>query len=636
MTKIKVWILLLCVISGVNEMYAQSAKQLELINEAVGLYGSGRIDDAYQTIDDCLKQYPNFDQALYIKANWSVISKKYGVALPLLEKLEAVNPKYNPQQNKLIAECYFSAKNYDKAEAAIQEFIRYPTLSPQGKTYGQRMLRNIEFARTNPEASEKVVYHNMGNQINSTFGEYFPSTNADESAIYFTRRDKLGEDIWVSYAQGEQWTTAMKIDEPELENETRYVSINTHDNDGAHTIAPGGRHLFFTSCQRPGGAGSCDLYMVSRKGEQWGKPKLLPTVNGRSWESQPCISADGKKLFFVSSREGGMGESDIYVSDITSEGFTTPVNLGSKVNSSGAEDRPFIHPDGQTLYFSSDGHPGYGGKDLFMSRYENGEWQTPINLGSEINSIGDEISIFINTLGSKAYIAKENNENNRSDFDLYTFKMPKEYRPKSVTYIKGLITNAKTGQPIRANVKLSDIAESKVISTLNSDEKSGDFLVTVLADKEYGFHVLKEGYAIFSKNYSFAEGGSKLEPATLEIKLTPLEPGTKFELRNVFFETAKFDLKSTSYTELNYVVDILKANPTLKIQVGGHTDNVGNAANNLMLSENRAKSVMNYLIEKGIEANRLSAKGFGATKPVESNDSEEGRSKNRRTEIEIL
>ncbi|MBL7790011.1 MAG: OmpA family protein [Chitinophagales bacterium] len=611
-------------------------KQEVLVNEAIGLYGLGRIDEAFKSLDDCIAKYPSFDQAIYIRANWSVIAKKYEDALPLLEKLESVNPKFNPQQKKLIAETYFYMKNYDKAEEYIQEFLRTPNLSAQGQMYGQRMIKNLAFVRTQTSEVKKVVYYNLGPEVNSTYSEYFPSTNGDESAIYFTRRDKQGEDIWLSYAQGNKWSTAYKIDEPELENETRYVSINTFDNDGAHTITAGGRQLLFTSCQRPGGLGSCDLYIAYRKGEEWGKPKLLPTVNTRGWESQPCMSADGKKLYFVSSREGGVGESDIYMSELTSEGFSTPINLGPKVNSIGAEDRPFIHPDGQTLYFSSDAHPGYGGKDLFMSRFENGEWQTPVNLGPSINSIGDEISIFINTLGNKAYIAKENNENNRSDFDIYSFELPKEYRPKTVTYIKGIISNAKTGQPLKASVKLTDIAESKQISTMNSDEKSGDFLLTVVADKEYGFHVLKEGYAIYSQNYSFSEGGSRLEPQVLEIKMMPLEAGTKFELRNVFFETAKFDLKTTSYPELNYIVDILKTNPSLNILIAGHTDNIGNTANNQTLSENRAKAVMNYLIEKGIPAERLSAKGYGASKPIQSNETEEGRAKNRRTEIEIL
>ena len=613
-------------------------RQNEIVNEAISLYGFGRIDEAFKTLDDCIAKYPNFDQALYIKANWSIISKKYGDALPLLEKLESINPMFNPQQKKLIAECYFSMKNYDKAEEYILEFLKHPNLSPQAQLYGQRMVKNLNFVRSQTNKTTSIVYHNLGPEVNSSFNEYFPSTNGDESTIYFTRRDKQGEDIWLSYAQGNNWSTAYKIDEPELENEMRYISINTHSNDGAHTISTNGRQLLFTSCHRPApdGLGSCDIFISFKRGEEWGRPKMIPDVNTRGWESQPCLSADGKKLFFVSSREGGIGESDIYMSVRTQEGFSTPINLGSKVNSIGAEDRPFIHPDGQTLYFSSDAHPGYGGKDLYMSRWENGEWQTPINLGDQINSIGDEISIFINILGDKAYIAKENNENNRSDFDIYSFNLPKEFRPKTVTYLKGIVSNAKTGQPLKAVIKLSDIAESKSISTLNSDEKSGDFLMTILADKEYGFHVIKEGYAIYSQNYSFSATDNQLTPEVLEIKLMPLEAGAKFELRNVFFETGKFDLKTTSYPELNYIVDILKNNPNLNILVGGHTDNVGNVANNLTLSENRAKSVMNYLIEKGIAADRLSAKGYGSSKSIHPNDREEGRAKNRRTEIEIL
>ena len=613
-------------------------RQNEIVNEAISLYGFGRIDEAFKALDDCIAKYPNFDQALYIKANWSIISKKYGDALPLLEKLESINPMFNPQQKKLIAECYFSMKNYDKAEEYILEFLKHPNLSPQAQLYGQRMVKNLNFVRSQTNKTTSIVYHNLGPEVNSSFNEYFPSTNGDESTIYFTRRDKQGEDIWLSYAQGNNWSTAYKIDEPELENEMRYISINTHSNDGAHTISTNGRQLLFTSCHRPApdGLGSCDIFISFKRGEEWGRPKMIPDVNTRGWESQPCLSADGKKLFFVSSREGGIGESDIYMSVRTQEGFSTPVNLGSKVNSIGAEDRPFIHPDGQTLYFSSDAHPGYGGKDLYMSRWENGEWQTPINLGDQINSIGDEISIFINILGDKAYIAKENNENNRSDFDIYSFNLPKEFRPKTVTYLKGIVSNAKTGQPLKAVIKLSDIAESKSISNLNSDEKSGDFLMTILADKEYGFHVIKEGYAIYSQNYSFSATDNQLTPEVLEIKLMPLEAGAKFELRNVFFETGKFDLKTTSYPELNYIVDILKNNPNLNILVGGHTDNVGNVANNLTLSENRAKSVMNYLIEKGIAADRLSAKGYGSSKSIHPNDREEGRAKNRRTEIEIL
>lgn len=632
--KKKVIILLLNFIV-MSEIFAQS-KQENMVNEAIALYGLGRIDDAFKMLDNCISKYPEFDQALFIRGNWSLISKKYTDALSYLERLEFVNPNFNPMQKRMLAECYFDQRNFEKATDYIQDFLRNPKLSPQNKEYGRRLKNNIEFVKSQSEELFKVEYKNLGTGVNSELSEYFPSTNADESAIYFTRRYPKGEDIMVSYMRDGQWTPSTLLDEPEMENESKYISINTYDNDGAHTISPGGRHLFFTSCQRPEGVGSCDLYMVSKKGNEWGIPKLLPTINSKSWESQPCISADGRKLFFVSSREGGIGGSDIYMSELTSGGFSPPINLGDKINSTGDEDRPFIHPDGHTLYFSSDGHAGYGGKDLFLSRFENGEWQSPINLGGQINSTKDEISIFINTLGTKAFISKQNDVEHRTDIDIYSFDLPEKYKPRAVTYLKGIVKNAKTNEPLKASIRLSDIEAAKQVSTMVSDEKTGDFLMTLTADKEYGFNVIKEGFAIYSQNYVFESNTSNLKPEILEIKLMPIESGTNFELRNVFFETAKYDLKSSSYTELNYIVDILKSNSSIKIRVAGHTDNVGNSTTNQQLSENRAKSVMNYLIEKGISPERLNSIGYGSSKPKHDNNTEEGRAKNRRTEIEIL
>lgn len=629
-------IILFLFISTACSSFAQT-KQDNLLNEAVDIYGLGQKQEAFKALDACLTKYPTFDRGLFVRANWSIVDKKYSEALPFLERLEAANPKFNPLQKKLIAECYFDTRQLDKATEYANEFQSVNDLSPENRKFITSLIRNIEFVKSQTDESFKIKYQNLGPEVNSPLSEYFPSTSADESAIYFTRRNKTGEDILLSHANASGWSIAELIDEPEMENDKYYISINTYDNDGAHTISPNGKYLFFTSCQRPGGKGSCDLYFSALKGNEWGKPKSIPGINTNAWESQPCISANGKYLFFVSNREGGNGGSDIYVSEILANStFTEPKNLGPKINSSGSEDRPFIHPDGKTLYFSSDGHPGYGGRDLFMSRLENGEWQNPINLGSQINSTADEISIFINALGEKAYIAKQNTEENRNDFDIYTFAVPEKFKPAKVTYIKGIVTNAKTNQPLKASVKLSDIEKAEQVISLSSDEKNGDFLMTVVADKEYGFNVIKEGYAIYSQNYQFSAKTSSLEPQKVEIKLMPLESGTKFELRNVFFETGKFELKSTSTNELNYIVEILKSNPSLKILVAGHTDNVGNEVNNKLLSDNRAQSVMKYLIEKGIGADRLTAKGFGSSKPLISNDTEEGRAKNRRTEIEIL
>lgn len=619
-----------------TNLFSQS-KEETMLDEAIDIYGFGKKDEAITAVDAVIAKYPEYPRAYFVKANWHITFREFDMAQGALEKLEQVNPNFNPLQKKMLAECYFVNKQYEKALTLLNDFLRIPNLNPENISYAKSLEKNIQFVRSQPKESYTIHFQSLGLEINTTESEYFPSTAADESAIYFTRKSRGTEDIWISYFRDGAWTPAVPIDEPLIEGVDKVVSINSYENDGAHTISPTGRFLFFTSCNRPRGFGSCDLYFSKRSGNEWGKPTILvPPINTGAWETQPCISADGKQLYFVSNREGGVGRGDIYVSTILDNGsFSTPENLGPIINSNGNEDKPFIHPDGKTLYFSSDGHPGYGQRDLFMSRKEDGKWTTPINLGGQINSTGDESAIFINALGNKAYISKQNLDRPGRDYDIYTFDVPKDYQPSRVTYLKGIVTNSKTNQPLKASVKIQNIERNESVMSISSDEKNGDFLLTLVADKEYGFNVLKEGFAFYSKNYSFANSLDN-KPQVLEIKLQPLESGTKFDLRNVFFATGKFELKTESSNELNFIVDILNKNPNIKIQISGHTDNVGLAESNLLLSENRAKAVLEYLVSKGIPAIRLSSKGYGATKPISNNNTEEGRAQNRRTEIEIL
>lgn len=616
---------------------SSQSKEESLLDEAVNIYGFGKKEEAYAAVDAILSKYPNFSRAYFVKGNWHLTFREYSEAQVMLEKLNQIDPNFNPLQNKMLAEVYFATREFDKSQNQIDEFLKNPNLNPDNIAFCKSLSRNIEFVKTQPKENYTIEFKPLGPEINTKESEYFPSTAADESAIYFTRKTRGGEDIWISYLRNGSWTPAVLIDEPLIEGVDKVVSINSYENDGAHTIAPTGRFLFFTSCNRPRGFGSCDLYFSKRSGNEWGKPTILvPPINSGAWETQPCISADGKQLFFISSREGGMGRGDIYVSTIQENGsFSAPQNLGPEINTSGNEDKPFIHPDGKTLYFSSDGHPGYGQRDLFMSRKENGKWSTPINLGGQINSVGDESAIFINTAGTRAYISKQNNDRAEKDYDIYTFDLPETYQPSKTTYLKGIITNAKTNQPVKASVKIQNIEKNESVMSISSDEKNGDFLLTLVTDKEYGFNVLKEGFAVYSKNFSFT-GTTDNKPQLLEIKLQPLEAGTKFDLRNVFFETGKYELKAESSNELNYIVDILNKNPTIKIKVSGHTDNVGQAESNRILSENRAKAVLEYFVSKGILKERLSSVGYGSEKPISENETESGRAQNRRTEIEIL
>lgn len=588
-------------------------------------------------INEAMAQFPNYAPIYMVKTKFEMDSRQFDKALETQLKLYQMNENYNPLQSKLLAECYFYLGDYTNAKKYAKEFLSTPGTSANNVAFCKKLIASADFAISQPK-SDPIPFENLGTQINSNYDEYFPSTSADERFLYFTRNTAGNEDIFVSEQVRGVWSPANRIDMPDMNEDGTFNSINTSHNDGAHTISPDGKYLFFTSCGRPKSFGSCDLYFASKSGGIWNKPKLLPKpINTISWESQPCASNDGSEIYFVSSRPGGIGGIDIYVTQVSEKGvFSEPQNLGEIINTPYDEDKPFLHPDGKTLYFSSNGHPGYGGKDLFMSKKVDGVWQKPINLGSAINTLGDEVSIFVNTIGTKAYVARNAESGpGRNNLDLFSFELPKSYRPEKATYMKGLVIHKLTKRPLSAQVKVFDPIESKTLTNVQSDSKNGEFLFPVsLTSSMYGFNVNKQGFALYSKNIEIQKSNSNAQD--LVIELMPLEKGTKFELRNVFFETAKFELKPSSKTELDIVVNMLKQHPSLNILISGHTDNIGQESNNKVLSENRAKSVMNFLIEAGIEAGRLKYKGFGSLQPLQPNTTPEGRAINRRTEIEIL
>lgn len=588
-------------------------------------------------INEAMALFPNYAPIYMVKTKFEMDSRQFDKALETQLKLYQMNENYNPLQSKLLAECYFYLGDYTNAKKYAKEFLSTPGTSANNVAFCKKLIASADFAISQPK-SDPIPFENLGTQINSNYDEYFPSTSADERFLYFTRNTAGNEDIFVSEQVKGVWSPATRIDMPDMNEDGTFNSINTSHNDGAHTISPDGKYLFFTSCGRPKSFGSCDLYFASKSGGIWNKPKLLPKpINTISWESQPCASNDGSEIYFVSSRPGGIGGIDIYVTQVSEKGvFSEPQNLGEIINTPYDEDKPFLHPDGKTLYFSSNGHPGYGGKDLFMSKKVDGVWQKPINLGSAINTLGDEVSIFVNTIGTKAYVARNAESGpGRNNLDLFSFELPKSYRPEKATYMKGLVIHKLTKRPLSAQVKVFDPIESKTLTNVQSDSKNGEFLFPVsLTSSMYGFNVNKQGFALYSKNIEIQKSNSNAQD--LVIELMPLEKGTKFELRNVFFETAKFELKPSSKTELDIVVNMLKQHPSLNILISGHTDNIGQESNNKVLSENRAKSVMNFLIEAGIEAGRLQYKGFGSLQPLQPNTTPEGRAINRRTEIEIL
>jgi len=398
-----------------------------------------------------------------------------------------------------------------------------------------------------------------------------------------------------------------------------------------------GKTMVFAACNREDGKGSCDIYFSRKVGNNWTPAQNMGyPINTSAWESQPSISSDGRTLYFVSNRKGGFGDKDIWMSQLGDDGYwQEPVNLGEDINTKEMDASPFIHADNQTLYFSSTGHLGMGGFDLFVSkRMVDGSFTEPKNLGYPINTFKDEEYLIVNAKGDKAYFSSNRPDSRKRD--IYQFELYEDIRPTEVTYVKGIIYDATNSKGLRSTIELIDLSTSKKVITSYSDKKTGKYLICLTTNTNYAFNVSKNGYLFYSENFSLKERTEFTEPYKMDIALSPIETGKSVVMKNIFFDTDSYNIKSESYTELDKLVSFMTLNSGIKVEIGGHTDNVGQKDYNLTLSENRAKSVYDYIVSKGISKERLSYKGYGMTKPIVDNDTLENRAKNRRTEFKII
>ncbi len=523
---------------------------------------------------------------------------------------------------------------FDKALEVVNRFLQTPRLNVQSIKAGNYRKTTYEFAldyEKNLKEKGMGAYvfapKNMGQNVNSDALEYFPSFTIDGSRVIFTRRQNSDEDFYESDFVNGSWTKAQPV----------AGKINTNFNEGAQNISQDGDWLIFTGCNYPEGEGSCDLYIAYRtKNGGWTEPENMGRIiNTEFWESSPSLSPDKKSLYFSSSRAGGYGGKDIWVTQRNNAGkWSQPRNLGSSVNTASDEGCPFIHADNQTLYFNSDGHRGYGLTDLFLVKKNPDEtWGTAVNLGYPINTIDDEGSIIVSPDGKTSYYASDGMDT-KGGLDLYSFELRDDIRAAKVLWVKGKVYDKKTNNGLPSAVELTDINKGKMVSTLQTDE-DGNYLVTLPVGNDYAFNVNRKGYLFYSDNFSMKTNQPD-SPLVVNIPLQPIEAGASIVLKNIFFDTKKFELKPESMTELDQVVRLLTENPAMKILITGHTDNVGQPADNVLLSNNRAKAAIAYLQKKGIDIKRLSAKGFGASKPISDNSSEAGRAQNRRTELSII
>ncbi len=521
---------------------------------------------------------------------------------------------------------------FEKALTAINELLAKNP--PQGSaTYKAAVYRKglyefaVDYARKNANKPYVFSPKNMGAAINTAESEYFPSLTIDGKELVFTRRiNNFNEDFYVSKKEGDEWEKAIAMP----------GNVNTAQNEGAQNISQDGELLVFTGCNRPDGFGSCDIYFSYRTPDGWSEAfNAGGKINSDQWESQPCLSPDKREIYFASKRLGGYGSIDIYVSRLQANGkWGEPENLGPDVNTKGDESCPFIHADNQTLYFTSNGLPGYGGNDLYYVRKgPGGVWSKAVNLGYPINTINDEGTLFIAADGKTAYYASDKSDS-KGGLDIYSFELREDVRPYKTLWVKGQVFDKKTTKGLPSSVELIDLNSKTLISKVQTDE-TGNYLITLPVGKDYAFNVNRKGYLFYSDNFLLS-GSSPDSTYEKNIPLQPLEANASMVLKNIFFDVNSYEIKPESEVELDIIAALLNENPTLKIEIGGHTDNTGKPADNLALSNNRAKAVVNYLIARQISPQRLTAKGYGETKPVAPNSTDEGKAQNRRTEMKII
>ena len=660
-------VILLNVLISFSQQYSSSSKKaIKLLEEAMEAprlnkdqYGRENYKLGLEIIQKSIEKDPNFWEAYLLAGEFAEMSNQLPLAIDFYQKAIRVNPNHSPTGNTyfFLSNLQFATGDYAGCIKTAQEFLMYKSANPANISTARKLIESSNFALQAISHPSNFKPLNMGPAINTKDPEYFPTITVDGKTILFTRLIddnkvvgpyKKQEDFYVSHLVNNAWVKA----------EPMPTHINTVNNEGAPTISADGRSLIFVACpdasgveygEGRNGKGSCDLFITKKLGNRWGNVSNLPGgINSNLWETQPSLSSDGKTIYFIRSMRGQNGQknSDIYTAVLLENGsWGQPTRLPANVNTAYEEESVLIHPDGKTLYFASRGHIGMGGLDLYMTRLQdNGSWSDPINLGYPINTKNDENSLMVSPDGEIGFFASDR-EGGFGDLDIYYFEMPASMKPIKTLYFEGLVTDAITKKPIPGKFQLIDIKTGKEVVRSEADAVNGEFTVSLPVGKEYGVNVSYPGYNFYSQNFNM-EVKENQEAMHLDINMVPIGSDLPIVLANVFFDLNKSNLRPESFIELNKLRDLLIKNPTLNIEIGGHTDTRGDATENQLLSEGRANSVKNYLIEQGIDGAKLTAKGYGESQPKINDEEiaklktaaaqEKAHQQNRRTEYKFI
>lgn len=672
-----------------NTFVSQAQENIPIDKREFKIEDKDNFKDAWDAVkagDDLFELGPEYyrDAVVhYLEANEynpdnAVLNYKIGVcylwsrhrekAIPYLEKVAELDHEIIFDLEYMLGVAYQFDMQFETAIGHFETYRNSLTVS-ELKFEQERIEKHISECRVGIELVANpvnVFIDNVGSVINSDYPDYAPLISADESMMIFTSRrpnttgneidptDNLYyEDIYISYREGGEWQPPQQF----------RGHINTSGHDATVGISPDGHKFFIYNGQK----GNGDLFVCQARGNEWSKPEALSKeINTKFHEPSASFAPDGRTMYFVSNKEDdNFGFHDIYKATLDEDGeWGNPQNLGPVINTPYEEESVFIHPDGRTLYFSSQGHNSMGGYDIFKSVMdENGNWSEPENIGYPINTPNHDLFFVLAGNGKRGYFSSSK-EGGYGFQDIYVINfitekpliqsnednllasitqpmreqvIEREIYDEStrLTILKGLVYDSITKVPLQAKIEIVDNSTGTVIGTFETNSETGRFLVPLPSGKNYGIAVKSDGYLFHSENFDIpaTQGYQEIYK---EVPLLKIEPGARIVLRNVFFDTAKYNLRDESKTELNRLIELLNQYPQMRIEISGHTDNRASLEYNITLSKNRAKSVVNYLIEYGIDASRLEYEGYAYNQPIATNDTPEGRQLNRRVEFKIL
>jgi outer membrane protein OmpA-like peptidoglycan-associated protein/Tol biopolymer transport system component len=613
-----------------HSCYAQSEKAVESYKKANKFFQEQKNDRAAEVIDETLRLDSTYAEAHFLRAQLYEISTLPELALQSYRRAIRLKPNQFVVAYQKLIKHHLQAGDYVETKRLVE--LLQPQLRPNS-TLAKQAIRYLEICAYAQKAIQTPVPINpeeMSDTVNQSILQYFPITTADNETLLFTTlRPEGDEDLFISNFKNGSWNTPQSISD----------KINTNKNEGTGVLSADGRTLVFTACDRREGYGGCDLYISYKYGDDWTKPKNIgAAINTFDWESHPSLSADGRTLYFVSDRQGGVGGYDIWVSFLDKKNqWSAAKNAGKAINSVYNEASPFIHANGRTLIFASEGYDNFGGYDLFVVDSLSNTWSKPENLGYPINTSDDQVALAVTADGRYGYYSFDTKRiGNQRTSKIYRFVLPDQLRKRFVptNHLKGIITDARSNKPLKANIELIDLKTDKKVSFFESDALNGQYTTVVPNGGDWGLFVSAAGYFYKSLTFDYTQK-NKAEGLKLDIKLDPLNTQGYGVLSNIYFESGKADLQEKSRTELKKLTEYLQTQPTLRIEIAGHTDDVGDAKQNQSLSQKRAQSVVNYLAQSGIIRERIKAVGYGKTRPIVPNTTDANRQLNRRIEWRV-